>query len=413
MGNTSAPTGPDDVWLDDEGRRLLRFAAASRTGAGFGRLDDDGRLEPDAPVPTWVTALMTHVVALAHLRERHGVEAGVDTAALVDHGIAALREGPLRDAEHGGWFGAVPADGGTPEGDDARKSCYEHAFVVLAASSAAAAGRPGAQELLADALEVIGSRFWREEDGRNLESFDREWTKTEFYRGANSNMHSVEAFLAASDVTGDDLWRQRALRISEHLIEDVAQKSRWRVMEHFDPVWFPTAMYNAGRMTDPFRPYGVTIGHSFEWARLMLHLEAALPEPPAWLLQAAEGLFEAATREGWAADGSPGFVYTMGWDRKPVVRARMHWVIAEAILAAAALHRRTGDPQAGRLYAEWWEYARTAFVDTERGSWHHELDPEGRPSTTVWQGKPDVYHAYQATLYPRLPLAPAAAAALA
>jgi hypothetical protein len=31
----------------------------------------------------------------------------------------------------------------------------------------------------------------------------------------------------------------------------------------------------------------------------------------------------------------------------------------------------------------------------------------------VWEGKPDTYHALQATLIPRLPLAPALASALA
>ena len=30
----------------------------------------------------------------------------------------------------------------------------------------------------------------------------------------------------------------------------------------------------------------------------------------------------------------------------------------------------------------------------------------------TWQGKPDVYHAFQATLIPRLPLSPTLAAAL-
>ena len=38
--------------------------------------------------------------------------------------------------------------------------------------------------------------------------------------------------------------------------------------------------------------------------------------------------------------------------------------------------------------------------------------PENRPSGVVWKGKPDTYHAMQATLFPRLPLAPSLAAAL-
>ena len=34
------------------------------------------------------------------------------------------------------------------------------------------------------------------------------------------------------------------------------------------------------------------------------------------------------------------------------------------------------------------------------------------PSGTVWTGKPDIYHAFQATLVPRLPLTPTLAGAL-
>jgi mannose/cellobiose epimerase-like protein (N-acyl-D-glucosamine 2-epimerase family) len=52
-----------------------------------------------------------------------------------------------------------------------------------------------------------------------------------------------------------------------------------------------------------------------------------------------------------------------------------------------------------------------AFLDREQGSWRHELDPELRPGSGTWSGKPDVYHAIQATLLPRLPLAPTLAVA--
>ena len=45
-------------------------------------------------------------------------------------------------------------------------------------------------------------------------------------------------------------------------------------------------------------------------------------------------------------------------------------------------------------------------MDFENGSWHHELDPANRPAATTWPGTPDLYHAVQATLIPRLPLAP-------
>ena len=38
--------------------------------------------------------------------------------------------------------------------------------------------------------------------------------------------------------------------------------------------------------------------------------------------------------------------------------------------------------------------------------------PDNRPAAGTWAGKPDVYHAFQATLVPRLPVWPPFAAAL-
>ncbi len=392
------------AWLDGEADRLLAFAEGAGRGdaPGFGWLDDDGRPDPQQSPQLWITARMTHVFALAHLRGRPG--AGL----LVDRGLAALT-GPFRDAEHGGWFSELDPAGGPARTD---KSNYDHAFVVLAAASATAAGRPGAAELLQEALGVVEQHFWREDEGRSVESWDRTWTELEPYRGANSNMHTVEAFLTAAAVTGDDRWLTRALSIAEHLIERATRDNGWRLPEHFDPGWTPLPDYNADRKNDKFRPYGSTPGHWLEWSRLLLHLEAALgAQAPGWLLEDARRLFDTAVEVGWAPDGEPGFVYTLDWSDRPVVASRLHWVLTEAIGAAAVLVRRTGDPGYERWYRTFWDEAAARFVDRDRGSWVHELPVGDTPP--VWSGKPDVYHAYQATLLPQLPLAPVLAAALA
>ncbi|MGY1722615.1 AGE family epimerase/isomerase [Blastococcus sp. SYSU DS0533] len=390
------------AWLDREGDRLLAFAeAAGGAPTGFAWLDDEGRPDPRQAPQLWITARMTHVFALAHLRGRPGA------GPLVDAGLAALA-GPFRDAGHGGWYSSL-----TPEGEPAAtgKSAYDHAFVVLAAASATAAGRPGAANLLQEALAVVEQHFWRDDEGRSVESWDRTWTELEAYRGANSNMHTVEAFLTVAAVTGDDRWLTRATSIAEHLVHTAARENGWRLPEHFDAGWRPLPDYNADRPNDKFRPYGSTPGHWLEWSRLLLHLEAALgADAPDWLLPDARSLFDAAVEVGWAPDGEPGFVYTLDWSDRPVVASRLHWVLTEAIGAAGALVRRTGDPTYERWYRTFWDEAVTRFVDRDRGSWVHEL-PVG-DSDAVWTGKPDVYHAYQATLLPQLPLAPVLAAAL-
>jgi mannose/cellobiose epimerase-like protein (N-acyl-D-glucosamine 2-epimerase family) len=345
---------------------------------------------------------MTHVFALGHLLGRPGC------GPLVDHGVRAL-VGRFRDVEHCGWYASVGAAGPVRR----TKAAYEHAFVLLAASSAVVAGRPGAEDLLADALRVHTERFWDDEHGMVVEEWDEGFTTLEEYRGVNANMHTVEALLAAADATGDRSLLDRALRIVSRVVHDLAAGHEWRIPEHFDTAWRPLLEYNADTPAHAFRPYGATVGHWLEWARLCLHLRAALgPDAPAWLLEDAAALFDAAVREGWSVDGADGFVYTVDWSGRPVVRERMHWVAAEATATAAALHQATGESSYARWYATWWDHVAGVFLDHELGSWWHELDADNRPSGVVWNGKPDTYHAVQATLVPRLPLAPSIATAL-
>ena len=383
--------------LEQEAERLLAFARGSvHPDGGFGWLSEDGTLQTERPVELWITCRMTHVFALAQL-------IGHEWAApLVDHGVAALT-GRFRDPVNGGWYAAVG-----PHGPVTRtKTAYEHAFVVLAASSAAVAGRPGADALLADALDVLDRRFWDEAAGMVVEEWDEAWTTLDGYRGVNANMHTVEALLAVGDVG-------RAERIVTRVVHGFARDHAWRIPEHFDATWTPLPDYHRDEPAHPFRPYGATVGHWFEWSRLTLSLRAALgASAPAWMLEDAVALFDAGVREGWAVDGADGFVYTVDWDGTPVVRQRMHWVVTEALAAAATLHAVTGEAAYAAWHERWWAYAETHLIDREHGSWHHELDPDNRPSAGTWAGKPDVYHAFQATLVPRLPVWPPFARALA
>ncbi|GAA1928360.1 AGE family epimerase/isomerase [Nocardioides hwasunensis] len=395
---------PTDDWLDAECRRLLDFGRhVVHPLGGAAWLDENGAPDLSRPVHTWITSRMVHVFGLGALRGVEG-SASIATAAL-----AGLRT-TLRDAEHGGWFGAVDA-GGAPV--EETKACYAHAFVMLAGSTAVVAGLPGATPLLEEATDTFLHRFWDDSLGRVVDEWDRAWGAPMPYRGLNSTMHSVEAMLAVGDATGDRAWHERAARLAG-LVVDLAASYDGRLPEHFGPDWSVDLELNRDRPDDPFKPYGATVGHGLEWARLLLHLEATLGDAaPAGLLDTSRLLFERAVTDGWDVDGAPGFVYTTDWAGQPVVRTRMHWVAAEGIAAAAALHRRTGEGGYADRYAEWWAYVVEHLRDAARGSWHHELDTANQPQATVWPGKPDLYHAVQATLLPRLPLAPSLASAVA
>ena len=165
---------PTPDWLDAESRRLLEFgAAAALPPGGAAYLDADGRPDPARGVQTWITARTVHSYALGHLLGVPGA------AAVADAALAGLT-GALRDDAHGGWFHAVSSSG---EPDTAAgKSCYDHAFVMLAAASATVAGRPGARDLLGEATDVYVRYFWDDEAGRPVDTWDVSFATPDPYR---------------------------------------------------------------------------------------------------------------------------------------------------------------------------------------------------------------------------------------
>ncbi len=385
-------------WLQQETERLLAFGRnVGQPGRGAAWLDDDGVPDPTNPTFTWITSRMVHVYSLGQLMGLPGCRQIAETC------LSGLT-GELRDSQGWGWFSAI-------DGSNDREA-YAHAFVVLAASSATIAGLPGGRALLDDALGVMVDHFWDEDYGLVVDVVDVATDAPTDYRGINANMHTVEAFLAAADATGDRIWAQRAARIGQFAMAQ-AGGNDWRLPEHFDPAWQPLLEYNADQPADQFRPYGATVGHGLEWARLLLHIEATGEAPDVDWVGGAVALYDRALADGWARDGEPGFCYTTNWQGEPVVRDRLHWVAAEAAAAAAVLHQRLGEERFAADYATWWDYIARYLIDSQRGSWHHELTPANVPGNTVWDGKPDLYHAVQATVIPRLPLAPGMTKAIA
>jgi mannose/cellobiose epimerase-like protein (N-acyl-D-glucosamine 2-epimerase family) len=342
-----------------------------------------------APVHALQTARMTFVFSMAHLL---GVPDADDLAV---HGVEALR-GILHDDAHGGTLT-------DPERPDAPKDAYLAAFAALAAAGATQARLPGGAELLDRVADDLVTWFWDEGDGALVDERDRAFRRTSDYRGANANMHAVEAFLSVGAATGDRVWSERALRVADLLIDDVARRHDWMLPEHFDAQWRPRLDYHRDRPDDEFKPYGVTIGHLLEWSRLLLELRTV--RPAAWLDEAARRLYSTGRRLGWAVDGQPGFVYTVDWNGSPFVRTRPHWVALEAIAAAATQVQAFGEDAAGDDLRLFTEYSERFLRDRVDGSWHHELDERNRPVARMWQGKPDAYHALQALLVPVLPLA--------
>lgn len=355
-------------------------------------LGDDGTPWKDRNRETWITCRMTHVYSMGSFLGHEGSE------ALIDAGLKGLN-GELKDTVNGGWYaGLTPDDQIVPD-----KQCYAHAFVILASSSALLAGRPGAEELLEEALKLYDLRFWNEEEGLACDTWNTEFTVLDDYRGINANMHTVEAFLAVADVTGKEAYRERAGRIIRHVI-GWAEANNWRIPEHYTVDWKPDLEKNKEKPDDPFKPYGATPGHGIEWARLITQWALSSykedKEQAKPFIEAAEHLFHQAIADAWNEDGAPGIVYTTDWEGKPCVHDRMHWTLAEAINTSAVLYRVTGKQQYADVYAEFMKYLDETVLDHVNGAWFHQLDQNNQLIGTVWPGKSDIYHALQAMLIP-------------
>lgn len=386
-------TAENQKFLQDVRDGLLSFGHQFPSPGGSSYyLGDDGTPWKERNRETWITSRMAHVYSIGSMLGHEGSE------ALADAALKGLR-GELHDDQNGGWYAGLTKDNEIVP----TKQCYAHAFVILAASSGVLAGRKGAEELLKDALALYDLRFWNEKEGLSCDTWNTEFTELDSYRGLNANMHTVEAFLAAADVTGDEKYRVRAGRIIDRVLI-WAKDNNWRIPEHFSSDWVPDLECNKDRPDDQFKPYGATPGHGIEWARLITQWAlSTYKEDKAGAtsyIEAAENLYNRAVSDAWNADGAPGICYTTDWNGKPVVHDRMHWTLAEAINASAVLHRVTGKEKYAADYAEFMKYLDEKVLDHVNGSWFHQLDRENNLLETVWPGKSDIYHALQATLIP-------------
>ena len=388
---TGVQDSPQTLELHDV-EELIDFARHSAsTTTGFGHLDTDGVVDSSFSPSVLITARMTFSFSIASELGLKGCD------ELAARGVKSLALDFL-DAKNGGFRSAPLGHEGAE-----LKSAYDTSFVLLAASTAHSVGVSGADRVAEQALEVLFDRFWREDLGIFANSFSEDFSTVEPYLGANANMHAVEALIAASTAMADSSLMERALEISDFVVNRHARSMGWMMPEHFDSQGGQDLNFNAQNPADEFRPYGVTVGHLFEWSRLLLELHHSGIRGAEWIPRAATSLYEKAKQIGWAVDGSEGFVYTVDWDAQPVVDERLMWVVAEAISAAAQIDQSNLSDTAQGDVSDWRAHLATMFLDTEKGSWHHELSADGTPSSTIAKGKPDAYHLLQALLIPQLP----------
>ncbi|WP_281709183.1 AGE family epimerase/isomerase [Phaeobacter italicus] len=390
-------------WVDDQGhraflrsdalRQLEFFEASLGETPGFQQLDMQGSQRPDDLQELHSTTRLVHCHALAEMIGLAGA------GKMVEQGLAYLRD-YHHDKVHGGYVWGLRGD----QVADPRKLAYGHVFVLLAASTAKMAGHASADPLLSDVADVLAERFWEEEAGLFADEWSRDWSPFSTYRGMNANMHGVEALLAAYEATGQELFLHRAGRILDRFTVQIAPQEGWRLPEHYTENWQIDRAYSGDPM---FRPAGTTPGHSLELGRLLLHYwdltdrrDATAPKRARALIEQAltDAWMVGAKAEGYSIEG--GLAYTLNFDGSIAMANRFWWPVTEAIGALATLIKLERRDEDEHWYRRLWQFASARFVDHENGGWIPEIDPSGKPKMTIFEGKPDLYHSFQACLFP-------------
>ena len=115
----------------------------------------------------------------------------------------------------------------------------------------------------------------------------------------------------------------------------------------------------------------------------------------------ARRLIESAAADAWLPDG--GIAYTLQFGGAVDKAWRFWWPVTEAIGAFAGLIKLDRRNEDEAWYRRLWTFADAHYIDHARGGWFPEIDPAGAVTSTIFKGKPDIYHSFQGCLLPLLP----------
>lgn len=190
--------------------------------------------------------------AMACARQLYLFSSRIDQPGASERAAALFRslQRHFHDAEHGGWFYSIDADG---KPLDRRKDLYTHAFIVFACAHYWGKVRDNLVESTLDAaLAVVAERF-ANDDGLYEASLGEDWSDLGSGPLQNPLMHLAEAFLATLAVRDDAAAQDALLALTE------AMQAQFIDPEHGVMLEKPR-----GAVDNWFEP-----GHQFEWFFLL------------------------------------------------------------------------------------------------------------------------------------------------
>lgn len=275
------------------------------------------------------------------------------------HALFRSLQQHFHDAEHGGWFYSIDAQGAPL---DRRKDLYTHAFIIFACAHYWQRTRePLAESVLNAALNVVRERF---ADGQGLyeASLGEDWSTLGSGPLQNPLMHLAEAFLATLHVRSDPATAELLDGLLKHLHERFIDPASGLMLEK-----------PRGAVDNWYEP-----GHQFEWFFLLQSSRELHGKP---LHRALGKAFAQAQAQGVDAH-SGGVSGMLKLDGSVIDGTRRIWAQAE-YLRALALRE---DGQADLLHQA--QTLQQDFLHAQ--GWHECLNEKGHvsrsdmPSTTPY-----------------------------
>lgn len=377
--NTALPDFRSPDFLLGHIRHTLSFyegRALDPSGGFFHFFKDDGTVY-DRRTRHLVSStrfVFNHAMAYRRFGRPHDQDAA-------RHGLRFVQQ--VHAQPEGGHAWQLDWNGRQATVQDATRHCYGAAFVLLAHAHALMAGIAEARPGLDATIALMEQHFWEPANGLYADEATPGW-QLSAYRGQNANMHGCEAMLAAHEATGDARWLDRALLLAESVTQRLAAMADGLVWEHYrigaDGQWQVDWDYNRHDRSNIFRPWGFQTGHLTEWAKLLLQLEARLPESrrPAWIVPTARRFFDTAVQHGWDRQHG-GLVYGFEPGGAVCDADKYFWVQAESFAAAALLALRTGDDGYWQWYDRLWAYSWAHMIDHRHGAWYRIRTPDNKP----------------------------------
>ena len=261
--------------------------------------------------------------AMACARQLYLFSSRIEQPGAAERAAALFRslQRHFHDAEHGGWFYSIDAEG---KPLDRRKDLYTHAFIVFACAHYwGKVGDSLVASALNAALEIVSEQFARD-DGLYEASLGEDWADLGSGPLQNPQMHLAEAFLQVLAVREDHGVQQALLQLCDALQAQFIEPQHGLMLEK-----------PRGAVDNWFEP-----GHQFEWFYL-LDTSALLRETPlhasiARAFDYAEqcGVKDSAVLAMLAVDGKVIDATQRIWAQAEYLRALVLRAGSEAKLAA-------------------------------------------------------------------------------